>query len=595
MKNGRISLTFLPRMIAIIVATLAVGWMVQQLARYAIDFPFYDQWDTSLDIAQATQAGQLTPALLFRQHVEHRIIWTNLTTAAATWLDNWSMTFERATSIVVAVLIVILVVALEYRANPKAAWVILAPVTALIFGVRGRATYLQSFYNVFLFSVVFAIAAIYVLYRWRVGWRALIGALVLAVCNTFALGSGMMIWPALGVSLWLRGYRRWSYYAIWGAVAAVTLVLYFIGFDSTGGQSSLHLALQNPMAVVRYVLGFLGAPFVVYEPGALPPALAIGAIGLVLFALNGLYLWLTRQRSPAGSAWLGLAVYALALAGITAIGRLPLFLGESSAQPLSERYYIHSVMLWIALVALAALNTPRQEFSERARYYGRLLLATNVLVGMVLSVMFIYTALRMADEEPFPPRAATDCVYGYLYLHGDTSCFWWVYPPMFDYVPGRVEQYAAQRFGPFAAPTQQIHLTRNTLDQGVSTALSQGLRVFVDDERTQLDQAVPGRLVQRVMLPATTRDARFTTTALADGTYGDVALRVLILHRNGDTETVYEGLYAIGDVNPLSITVDLLPYAGEAVWLILDAQTVGLALIEQIHWYMPMIAVASAS
>jgi hypothetical protein len=146
------------------------------------------------------------------------------------------------------------------------------------------------------------------------------------------------------------------------------------------------------------------------------------------------------------AVWIGLAAFALGVAGVTALGRLGAFLGESPAQPMSERYIIHASLFWIAIVALGVHNLRLTPQPGRLRNYGRLLRIFNVVALVVLSVFYTDAAVRTTAAEPFPPLSAEVCYRAYVEAGGSTDCFWQFYPPMFPQVPERIALYEQYRF-----------------------------------------------------------------------------------------------------------------------------------------------------
>ncbi len=58
------------------------------------NLPYADQWGPSASIAIATQSGELQLGQIFKQHNEHRIVFTHLATVLATRTTDWDTRVE---------------------------------------------------------------------------------------------------------------------------------------------------------------------------------------------------------------------------------------------------------------------------------------------------------------------------------------------------------------------------------------------------------------------------------------------------------------------------------------------------------------------
>jgi hypothetical protein len=448
----------------IIAAGLPIVAVVSAMATYGLNIPFYDQWDISLEVASATADGRLSLGLLLQQHGDHRILFTNMTTALVTALADWDLRIERLLLLLLVSISAFLLLFTLYRQNRRAFWWSLVPIMALLFAVRGRQTFLVSYQSQFVHLVLFATCALVILHGSGVRWRALIAMALLCVAATFSVGSGVVVWIAMLPALWLRGYRKKSYFASWILVATGCTAMYFAGFSSGRSQSEFALALQQPIAALTYFVGYLGAVFVVDAPQSILPAIAVGVVGLTLAALNTAFALMRDRDGQPLALWVGLAFLALGIAAVTALGRLSLFLGESSGQPLAERYIIHSALFWVALIVLMALNLAPVAEAGRLRNYGTILTYSNLVFGLVLSVLYIHTATQAMTKEPFPPRAAEVCYREYVERAGEVDCFWQFYPPMFAHVPERIALYETHQFAGASSRLTQLDPLRTTPD-----------------------------------------------------------------------------------------------------------------------------------
>src|SRR3954471_9141752 len=100
-------------------ATVCAGLYIAQLAciaRYAVNIPFWDEWESI-----NRGAFLLEPSLrtIFAQHNEHRIVTTKLVTLALYYLDGWDLTTHQALNFIVYGCLVVLVALFIKRNSPQ--------------------------------------------------------------------------------------------------------------------------------------------------------------------------------------------------------------------------------------------------------------------------------------------------------------------------------------------------------------------------------------------------------------------------------------------------------------------------------------------
>jgi len=579
----------------ICLALFAPLTVLAEMARSATLIPFYDQWDTSLTIASAAVDGGLTPELLLRQHNEHRLLFTNLTTASAAVLTRWNMAFELGVIVILAAAVVALALLIIRRQRPGALWIALVPFTALIFAVTGRHTFLTGFQTCFLYPVVFVMLALWILQRRPPGWRPLLLAALMNVAATFSLGSGMVAWIALIPTLWLLGYRRVLHYVTWGIIAAVAIALYFNGLIADSATGGLQLVLQQPLAALQYVLTYLGGPFVYSHSESVDLAMIISAGGLLLYAAN-LVVALRRRQAVLAAPWVGLAAFAVGLALLTMLGRLPIYLNVDRGQALSERYVIHAALFWIALVALAILNLPTTKIA------GRRLTILNGTASLILSVLYIAAAARTVETESFISRANDRCFLNYLYLEGPTDCFSRFYSTVVAVEDGRfplIEAYVTHRFGPLAADSLAVPLTMDTLAVIHNVETEMRFASIDGRERSVLFQHPNGEVEQRLHVPDEDAAVVLQTSIYVDTTNvrlhpevpeNGVEFRVNVVTPDGSLIPLAAQVFDPAlDQSPLPLRIDLTPYRGQTIGLRLATDARDDATFDWAMWVEPVL------
>lgn len=220
----------------------------------------------------------------------------------------------------------------------------------------------------------------------RRGWIAIAGACGLAVVATFSFGPGLAVFMALALILAVQ--RR--YRAALGVLAALglTLTLYLLLPGSSGVRNSLTLdPVQNVMMAAAWLSSMPVHLFIVLldesAGNAMPsplrtvghelahlytqgfgdiwtrhaPAAVLGllASGYVLWTTWS--AWRSRVYSRLRLVGLGLAWFAMAVAGIVTLSRLSLFT-NSPGQVFANRYLPWSCLFWLG-VGWIALGSSR--------------------------------------------------------------------------------------------------------------------------------------------------------------------------------------------------------------------------------------------
>lgn len=214
--------------------------------------PFLDQFWCVAPTAISVADGVIPPLALFTWSNEHRIVFTMLTNILSVILTGWNTNFEVWVNLGLAVVVfgltMLIVARFGYTSNPL--W-LGVPIAFVIFGARQGDNWMRG-YSQFLYGAVFMLLALWFLMRLRVGWRGWWAVMLCAFAASWSFAGGLTLWGILLPALWLRGYRRWQYYAAWFPSAALCAALYFIGYQPTGLESSF-----AELTVFDYAANFL--------------------------------------------------------------------------------------------------------------------------------------------------------------------------------------------------------------------------------------------------------------------------------------------------------------------------------------------------
>lgn len=383
-----------------------VGARLALVQHYTNPLPFWDQWDGEAGLLKPWLEGQLSAAMLFAPHNEHRIVLTRLLTLAL-FVGNgqWDAQLEMAANALLCGAIAIGMAAAlrqlysSQDEGPRALvslWVV-----ALFFVLPfGWENTLMGFQSQFYFLLFFSLAAIWGLGIHPPGSRAWwlgVAALVLA-CLSMASGF-LAAAPVLGLEI-----MRWLRKQAWPSVGAVSTGLICVAVLGLGWKTKIevphHVILKAES--VRALLIALGRclawPFSPSPESRYTWPIYILLVQAPILTLGFGYLrWLVspdeatvasapRRRvveftlAVAGWVWLQAAAIAYTRGGsgggpasrymdLLALGAMMNFFALSllvagSARP--HRAFLHRsiLVLWVASLGFGLVKLTRTDFAD---------------------------------------------------------------------------------------------------------------------------------------------------------------------------------------------------------------------------------------
>jgi hypothetical protein len=304
--------------------------------RYAANVPIGDDFDAILGFLNAfVQTDSLAeiPALLLRQHVEHRIVLVRAAALVQYIISGQAnfrlLTFFGCLGWLITALVISLYVRKRYRLPLD--WVLPIPYILLSF-----TTHLSMFwamgsiqnYWVVLFSVLCLIC---------LAEHKVTGAVLLFPCALFTSGTGIILYPLAAIYLLLQ--RKIKPFLLFVVPSTTFLLLFFVQYQRIGTSA----APDSLAAAAPWFLAFLGN-----ASGYLPVAVAAGLLGLA-----GLLAIIVRSRDD----FLRLLAAFIIVAAVTAtLGRA----GLGLAHAMSRHYAMYSLLAAVALYVFALTTITHQ-------------------------------------------------------------------------------------------------------------------------------------------------------------------------------------------------------------------------------------------
>jgi hypothetical protein len=287
--------------------------LLASIAGNAVNVPFYDEWNGLVPLFQADDRGGLGLGDFWAQHNEHRAFFPRLIQFALAHVTSWDIRVELYLNLAVALATFATLVAVMRRSLDRTALLAASVVASIVFfsPVQWENWLWGWQFGWFLSNIALAGAlwALTVTIDRRPRRGLALGA-ACAVVGSFSLAQGLLIWPA-GLAILLLRRRPW---AVWAGLSVVVPALYLAGWNGSDAPGA------SIVDYVRFVLIYLGRTFGVSDA----TGYLVGAALLVSFLAGAAYVVLNRRdRALVDRAafWLGIGLFSLGAAAITAIGR----------------------------------------------------------------------------------------------------------------------------------------------------------------------------------------------------------------------------------------------------------------------------------
>jgi hypothetical protein len=376
------------------VAALVPGLgMLLVLHAFASNAPLWDEWRWA-ELVAKLDAGTLGFADLWRQNYEHRIIIPSLIALMLARLNGWDVLREIYFSVFLVIVSQLILYRLVVTTLPART---IAPAflagSFLLFSLGQIDNWLWGFQLAWFVVNLCLLAVVLALSNERLGTERIVLGGAAAFVATFSLAFGLNV---LVAGLFLLAARRPFPTRLvlgWFAFSCVLTALYFWHFNFHSPMTQYEGAGTNLFGRVSYFAAFLGAPIGGSLGDAWSSALGCVAASGIAFAVAR-FVTSYRQGSPRiydRAPWLAIALYAV-------LGGLMLSAGRSGLGPYwtatNSRYVTLGSLVWIALVALVALEWPAL---QRRPQFVKVLGALGVLVA---AASFGFCQVRVYSSLP---------------------------------------------------------------------------------------------------------------------------------------------------------------------------------------------------
>lgn len=324
--------------IIFLAATIAAFWFIH---RFAVNMVYYDQW-TDVNVIRMAHSGTLTLGELWSQHNENRVFFPNLVVLVLAYTTHFNLVIEDYLDGVLWCMTAIILIAAHKRRSPSVPWIWYCPVGLVMLSFVPLGDTLFGYQLGWYLELLGLAAALYFLDNPSASRLGLFGAACAAVLGSFSSMSGLLIWVAGFVLLYLRR-RTLSHILTWTAAALATTALYFANFDfgALGGSGSY--ITRNPLGAIKFFFATIGN--VVGANSADLPGGGSDGVLVLGIAISAIALWGFvqgfRRVESAGAIGVALLVFGLIFVAFTTVGRAQYGLGDA------VRYSVLELMIWV--------------------------------------------------------------------------------------------------------------------------------------------------------------------------------------------------------------------------------------------------------
>ena len=320
--------------------------------------PHMDQWDYEGATLSRHYQNRLTPADLFAQHNESRLVLARLVTLLVAPPTGWDIRYDSFLTIIAAALLVVGFNILILRTT------VLTRSQQVFCAVAADVSLLASTqWEVFLFGAYYflvpGVALVWCLIVARSDWTPAVKVITwssLSLLATLAYVNGVLIWLLLLPStLTCKHYRRRDRIAavMFYVTGVGVLVAYFATFTRPAHHPDYHTTLVDTLALLTYYTVWVGAPLG-HVAHSITVSVAVGSTLLIMAIGLSVYLACRYWRSACREAsdWIVLSCFVLVTGAAISIGRT----GLGVEQALASRYHSFSLLLLPTVLILLMIT-----------------------------------------------------------------------------------------------------------------------------------------------------------------------------------------------------------------------------------------------
>jgi hypothetical protein len=443
---------------------------------YGLRYPFVEQWDLSLEIAQQVEAGNLPlRELVTTANGNHVHVWANISAALAAWLSNWNLQSEVTAVYLVILTTFVITLKSFVDENMRLSSLVVACLGVVLFSYSQRSVLLWGWVGMgwITLNLLFVVASVILATASPKVWKCF-ALIAVAIASIWTNTAGLTLPMLLPAFMWLLGYRNLLFYGlVWIPVVGFSVAAYIAANSvfavvvspllasvvvlivSLGLTVLLSHTVKQPLILLIPVIVILVAlvaisldgnnlsgivettlfivTFYITSMSALvmgwsidlpivfPAFHVLLVIAAILSAALNVYWLVLEKQGRKVWPWVALAMFALGAVGITAVGR-----AESLWGGVVSRYTVLSAPLWISWIAISALGiqaisqNPRASLAPMLRVTNVGMLSLVFSLGFVNWVSYTLNPFQGVQLYTYDTREGETCFWSYLITEDET-------------------------------------------------------------------------------------------------------------------------------------------------------------------------------
>jgi hypothetical protein len=408
--------TFPRASVALSYAILLAGLLTAGAAVYMViasysSLPSTDGWE-QIDVA-LRRVSPLSPAWLWEQHNEHRMVIPKLFLAADLLLFRARQKFLLS-SILATQFLLLMVLGWSMRVLGGwrgTVWRTGVGIAAFcLFWPTQWENLIIGFSVCFILLELFAtLSLVELMLYWkhserqpgdRHTWVYLLLSLLAALGATYSLANGNLLWPLLVAAALLLRLRLAAVLSFL-VTGTVSTALYLHHYHRPLGHGNPASSIQTPLEILQYIATYFGSPWVRHDV-RLAACIGIAGLAAAFFVLFRFRAYLRAGR-PFPVLLVLISVFCLGTAFLTSLGRLNFGIRQAFA----SRYHTFALLFWCCL-GLLLLMSESVSANKRARF---LVVQVCILAIIVWSSHITRNDVRGARIRGFQINVAAAAMF----------------------------------------------------------------------------------------------------------------------------------------------------------------------------------------
>jgi hypothetical protein len=347
-------------------------WLV---ARFAVNVPYWDQWDFAQYLIGFYEKKLSLPEFLFIQHNEARLVFPFLIEIILGYFSNYNVIWEIYFEIFLLIFIslILFYVFMKEFKEVRFNYFYFIPILLLLVTFRQYSNYLWGFQINYYLCILAVLASIYLLLQYdRPG--GYVFALSMATIGIFSFLLGLLLIP-IGALILVQRHRKKPELLGWIIFSITVLAIYFWNWTKPGHIQSV-MNFNSAADLTSYILVNVGSPLA----DTVISAAASGFIVLILSLIVLFYIY-KRNLIKENYFWIYIMIFSFACSLVNGIGRTNWGISNAFVSRYTPFAIIGIISLYCLILALFVAPTT---VGKRKNWYSFLLGSIAILLALGL-------------------------------------------------------------------------------------------------------------------------------------------------------------------------------------------------------------------